>query len=485
MSDLTPHSPKSRPLVWSDLIFDLQERLAYVESQTPLYLVGGAVRDALLHRPVYDLDFVTPTNSISLARKISNFFDGEIFVMDVERGVARVFIQTNEGKLTLDITQFRGADLREDLLERDFTVNAIAVDFHGDIEQLIDPLNGEDDLLNKVLRRCTSQSLTNDPLRGLRAVRQSVQLGLRIEPTTLADIRAVVPSLVDISAERLRDEFMKLLGLPKVSTALRVADALGLLSVIIPDIQKLYKQEQAPPHVFDMWNHTLYTVDKTDTIITSISPRRTDNTAAMFDMGMLTIQLDRYRAKLHQHMEEHWANDRSNRSLLVLASLLHHIPTDKIDKLADHYADALRLSNPEKRRLRVALGYYSQVVNTQSYDVLSAHRFWYATAEAGIDAILLGLAHYLGIYGAELQQEAWLQKVEWAIQMLSAYYDLYDTIVNPPMLINGNDLEEVLKLPPGRIYSKLLTALREAQVLGQIHTREEAFVFAQNYTKDT
>src|SRR5690606_38920305 len=117
-----------RPLIWPDVVLDFQDLLADIE--TPLYIFGGAVRDPYLHRPVKDIDLAVPENSIEIARKIANRTQGDIFVMDTTREVARVFIATPDGRLSIDVARFRGADLAADLEDRDFTINAMAVDLH-------------------------------------------------------------------------------------------------------------------------------------------------------------------------------------------------------------------------------------------------------------------------------------------------------------------------------------------------------------------
>src|SRR5690606_18615762 len=184
-------------------ILDIQDKLLELNLNVSLYIIGGAVRDAFLHFPVKDIDLATPTDSIKTARKIANAFNGDMFVMDMERGIARVLIDTDECKLTLDISAFRGDDLLEDIVGRDFTINAMAVDMLGDLQLLIDPLNGETDAMQKVIRRCSPVSIADDPIRALRAVRQSTHLKFRIEPETLKDIHLYGAKLLETSPERV------------------------------------------------------------------------------------------------------------------------------------------------------------------------------------------------------------------------------------------------------------------------------------------
>jgi poly(A) polymerase len=486
MADLTPHAPRNRPLFWSDTVMELQDALLELDLP-PLYIIGGAVRDAYLHRPVKDLDLTTPQgHGIAVARQIANLLNGDVFVMDRERDVARVFARIKDGKLMLDVAGYRGADLLTDLQGRDFTINAMAVDMRGDLNHLIDPLNGEQDADQKLLRRCAPDSIATDPIRGLRAVRQSVQLTMHIESETLKDIRAHAHRLMETSPERVRDELVNLLNLDRVGAALRVADTIGLLAHIFPELTPLHGLTQSPPHVFEVWQHTLMTIEKLAQILLAISYRRTDSTAAVFDMGMMAMQFDRYRSAWNTIVEATYANERPHRAVLIMAALLHNagkgISTDYITqslKIADERAEALRLSNPEKKRLLTAIQHYRRVRDTPEFTLLEQHRFWHQLGEAGHDVILLALADYLGTVGTEIVQHDWLMLVDRSRTLLSAYHDLHEAIVKPPTLLNGNDLMTQLNLPASPIIGRLLEAIREAQVTGEVKTIEDALALAR------
>ncbi len=112
--DLTPRTPK-HPLIWADIVLDLEDLLA--DTSMPIYIVGGAVRDAYLHRPLKDIDIVTPGDAMALARKIANRLRGDFFPLDAERGVGRALIDVEGARLTIDVARFRGADLLEDFFE--------------------------------------------------------------------------------------------------------------------------------------------------------------------------------------------------------------------------------------------------------------------------------------------------------------------------------------------------------------------------------
>ncbi|HEX2621682.1 MAG TPA: hypothetical protein VHL11_16105 [Phototrophicaceae bacterium] len=492
--DLTPHQPQ-RPLFWSDAILDLQELISTFDSSIQIYIVGGAVRDAWLHRPIKDLDLAVGNravahSAIKLARQIANRLEGDVYVLDDERDIARVIYHLSNGDdLNLDIAAFRGEDLLADLRDRDFTLNAMAIDLRRDPGLLIDPLGGEQDLKDKRIRRCSPDAIATDVIRGLRAVRQSVQLGFRLDAATLADIRSQAGHLRETSNERIRDELFKILSLTRPSAALRVADRLGLVGVIIPDFARLQSIATATSKVpTNQWEHTLLVMDKLTTLISAISFGRTDNTASTFELGMVVIQFDRYRKRLNDHLNAVWTNDRPHRALMMLAALLHD--TGDVDQdnqpeasavIAEHYADDLRLSNAEKQRMLLMIKHHHHQVFSQPITPLIAHRYWYRLGEAGVDVILLKLADTLGTQAHTLVHSDWLVLVERAVMLLDGYYLHHDEIVVPVPLVDGNQLKKDLQLQPGPVIGELLTLIREGQVEGRIQTVDEALAAARDY----
>ena len=141
-------------LTWSDFVYDLQKLFRQNEIKTPLYIVGGSVRDAYLRAEITDIDIAVNGDALKIARQVADWLDADIYIMDRERGVARVFVKSDDGTFLLDFARFRGPKLADDLRDRDFTINAMAADLGGDLTRLIDPLGGLPDLRGKVLRIC-------------------------------------------------------------------------------------------------------------------------------------------------------------------------------------------------------------------------------------------------------------------------------------------------------------------------------------------
>jgi len=189
----------------------------------PVYLVGGAVRDALLGHPSYDLDLVVEGDVPAFARRLAAVLGGrvrthpafgtaEVFYDGGEIDVATPRTETYPAPAALPQVEF--ATLEEDLARRDFTVNAIAASLaEADFGRLIDPHRGRDDLAARTIRVLHPRSFVDDPTRIFRAVRYENRLGFRMDAETEALARTALAQSVAgrVSGERLRDELAALL----------------------------------------------------------------------------------------------------------------------------------------------------------------------------------------------------------------------------------------------------------------------------------
>jgi poly(A) polymerase len=499
---LVPVSPR-RPLVWPACIEAIRDALS---SEQAVYLVGGAVRDAVLHRPLHDIDLASPEDGRPLARRIANTFGGAYYPLDHERGVGRALIDWDGEQLTVDVAQFRGPDLLIDLQKRDFTLNAMAVPLNSDLFRVIDPLGGLDDIDARRLRQCSPDSIPDDPVRALRAVRTSVTHGLTIEPITRQSIKAHADRLAAVSAERVRDELFQILDSPRPATALTALHQLGILKVIIPEAAALQDVMQGSPHQFDVWRHTLSTVEHLNHILRVFAPQHNPDLTANIQLGAISVALHSLRPALRDHIAHQWPNGRTHHALLVLAALLHDagkpaartvdsdgrirfLRHEQIGgEIAQARALALRLSNEEIERLTAVVLHHMRPHLLYSSGTLTTHavyRFWRDTGSAGVDICLLAMADYLGTYGSTLDSRAWTSYLEMIQTLLESYYHRHSPAAAPPPLLSGQILLDRFELTPGPQIGVLLEHLREAQAVGDVSTTEEALAWVQRFLEQS
>ncbi|HEY8465420.1 MAG TPA: HDIG domain-containing metalloprotein [Solirubrobacterales bacterium] len=221
-----------------------------------VWIVGGAVRDALLGREVLDVDLaVEPGAEERHARAIARACGGAAFPLSEEFGTWRVVAPG--GTWHLDVTRLRGDAIEADLRGRDFTINAIAVPLADPEGELVDPTGGRSDLEAGVVRAVSQRSFADDPLRILRAARFASALGFRIESGTVALGRAEASRAGEPAGERQLAELRHLLAGPDPARGIELLDELDALPAALPEIAVLRGVGQNPNHHLDVFGHTL------------------------------------------------------------------------------------------------------------------------------------------------------------------------------------------------------------------------------------
>jgi putative nucleotidyltransferase with HDIG domain len=227
------------------------------------YLVGGAVRDALLGRPPHDYDLATdalPEQVLALFPRgvADDAAFGRVLVDGVDVLTLRREGEYKDRRRPSRVVFSRS--IRADLARRDFTVNAMAVDLSSGV--LVDPFGGRRDLALGILRTVgrPEQRFAEDALRVLRAVRLRAQLGFSYHPRLAEALRVAADTevLEALSAERVRDELTAALLAPDCGLALRDLRRYGLLGHVLPECLPMVGCEQRNPmHLYDVWEHSV------------------------------------------------------------------------------------------------------------------------------------------------------------------------------------------------------------------------------------
>ena len=477
-----------------DLAVELIARLPDLPN---LWLVGGAVRDAILGRPVVDLDFAVDGDARRVARLAADRLGGSYYELDAERDTGRVLLPSAGGPRTLDFARLRGEGLEADLRGRDFTIDAMAVSLDAP-ERVVDPTGGLQDLRDRVLRSAGPTALEDDPLRALRAVRLAISFELRIEPATLAHVRSARHHLAEVSAERRRDEWLRMLQAPRPGRLLRLLDHLGLLTAVLPELEPLRGLEQPAPHAFRGLEHTLSVVDRLGDLLGALEPSPTEDKVADLTLGEASLRLGRFRVAIDGYLRAEVAAGHTRRQLLFMAAALHDV--GKADtgrpaedgrlrflgheehgtRLAAACARRLRLSADEEEFLARVVQHHMRPETLQAAAAVTpraAYRFFRDGGTAAIAVILLSLADLLGKYASPPPQAEWGGRVGVARSLLEAAFEQAERIVNPPRLVDGDEVMRALGLPPGPPIGELLELVREAQAGGAVTTKEEALAF--------
>ena len=248
-------------------VFDLAEKFS--SNNYEFYLVGGAVRDALMGKMIMDWDFTTNATP----QKMLKFLGEDAYY---NNNFGTVGYPAEEDERPYEITTFRtesnytdsrhpdevkwGKTLDEDLKRRDFTINAMALKV--DDKKIIDPYDGQKDINKKLVRAVgdPAERFSEDALRMMRAVRIAAELGFTIEEQTFEAIKMHVTSINKIARERVRDELLKIISARYAYEGVILLHGSGLMDEILPELSKTFGVEQKSPgrhHIYDVGTHSL------------------------------------------------------------------------------------------------------------------------------------------------------------------------------------------------------------------------------------
>ena len=248
--------------------------IAFKAAGFKLALVGGPVRDAILGRLGNDLDFTTDAHPKDCEKILNKWADS---VWDI--GAAFGTVAGKKGAITVEITTYRsesynldsrkpnvefGKTIEADLSRRDFTINAMALELTTDEPTFIDLYNGVSDLQNKLIKTPgkPEDSFSDDPLRMMRAARFMSQLNFEIDPAVITAIKTMTARLEIISAERIRDEFIKIIMSDNPRLGITLLVETGLAEIFLPEIPKLKLEIDEHHHHKDVYEHSLTVLEQ-------------------------------------------------------------------------------------------------------------------------------------------------------------------------------------------------------------------------------
>lgn len=432
------------------------------------WIVGGAVRDRLIGRPVDDLDVVVAGDPEEAARAVRGEGGGAVFALSEAFGAWRVVARDRSWHV--DVLPLKDGDLGADLAARDFTVNAMAEPVRGG--QLVDPHGGAADLRARRLRMVGPAAFDADPLRVLRAVRLAAELELAIEPATLAAARERSHRLPEVAAERVWAELKRVVGARDPVAALQLMEEAGVTAAILPELLELRGVGQSRFHHRDVHGHTLEVL------------------AAAVELERDPAPLGRRAEAAAARLGEPLAEGLTRWGSLRFAALLHDIakprtrgqePHGRVT-FAGHDREGAQVARVMLRRLRASERVVEHVaaltrhhlragflVHERPLARRTVHRYLKATAPWEVDVTVLTVADRLATRG-DNAEPAIAAHLETAGELLEAA--LADRA--PAPLIRGDELARELGLRPGPRLGELLAQLEEDRYAGAIATRDDA-----------
>lgn len=467
-------------------------RIAAAELGGEPYVVGGALRDALLGRSASELDLVVADAERWAAQAAAVL---GVRAARIGRGPSVWRLAFDDG--WLDVAELAG-DLEADLQRRDFTVNAMAAPPSALLDgglaaSLIDPLGGRGDLAAGRLRLASPQALNADPVRILRGVRLEATHGLRMTAATEEAARRAAPALESVPGERVWAELDRILSHDHCAAAVRRLESLGALDAIIPELGRCRGVDQRPVHRRDVLGHQLGAVDWLDVLIAPEPPdelpgepfaealwRELWETDAFGEADALRVQLQGLRRTLR------------------LATLLHDIGkpgTRRVEPdgrtrffghselgadLAVERLAALRVPRTVIDPLRILIFQHlrpGQVAAPgRAPSDRALHRFHTALGQLTAPLCWLFLADSLATVGSEALAPRWPDYVAHVARIVD-WRPRYRQVQQ--RILDGRAIMEITGLPPGRLVGEIRDAVDEAAAVGEIATPADARALAR------
>ena len=451
------------------------------------WIVGGALRDELLGREITDIDIAVEGDPEAAARELAARVRGPVFQLSEAFGAWRVV--DRRGGVVYDFAPLQGSTIEADLAKRDFTVNAMAREQSGEgaplgpaggelIDpsegELIDPLGGRGDLESRTLRVIGPEAYASDPLRPLRLARFAAELGFEPDAETERLTADAAPGVGRASGERIFAELRRLVLAPEAVRGLALADRLGLLHAVLPELADLHDIEQSHFHHKDVYGHTLEVLER-------------------------LIELEgELEGELRDVLDEPLADELTRGQALRFGALLHDIgkpatrdvrPDGRItfmghDRLGERMVHELcrRLRTSERfARFLGALAHHHLVlgflVHERPLDRAHVYRYLRRTAPVEVEVTLLSCADRLATRGRR-SDEATVAHLDLARELMTAALDWREH--GPPRVpVRGDELADELGIEPGPELGRLLGELEEAAYVGDADTREQAIALAR------
>lgn len=441
-----------------------------------IYIVGGTVRDFLTGKESFDRDIiVTDEDAKDFALKIQPLFDAVFVPLDEVNKIYRLVLPDKVNYI--DITNPIEGSLHKDLMRRDLTINAVAVNVRTC--EIIDLCGGITDIHNRTINYINEHNFEDDPLRLLRVYRFQAALGFELTPETIHAVCKFVKLIHKPAVERIIHELILLFGGKYADKALLNMNKTWLLEEIFPVVKEL---KQVPPnthHHLDLFHHSVETVRQIQLIYESSAD------------------------DVKEHLERIDFGGATRLAHLKLAGFLHDIgkfSTWTIEedtgrhRFIKHDDVGAKMSIPLLKKMNFSnkqVEYISSMIRNHIYpsQVMCAPeindkimmRYVRKMENNSIDEIILAQADRLSARGEAVSVEMVENNISNLSRLLKFYLDVRDTLEPLPVLLDGNDVMKILNIKPSKQLGQIMNALHEAQLSGDITTKEQAEAFVKSF----
>lgn len=440
-----------------------------------IYLVGGTVRDFYLGVENFDKDIVVlNVDAKEFAKRLAQSIDATFIELDDENKIYRLVLK--DKKNCIDIASPIGATIEDDLKRRDLTINSLALNLNT--FEILDVTEGMADLKAKKIRHISEQNFIDDPLRLLRVFRFQATLGFSLDKDLVDIIEKHAHLIKKPSVERVNYELLKMFSGKYTVKALKTMDRAGLMKEILPVAHELKKVPPNLHHHLNLFMHSIETVNQIQEIYEN-STENVKNHLQKCDFGGATrlahLKLAGFLHDIGKPVT--WTiEDETGRH--------RFIKHDDIGaKMGVNVLKGLKLSKKQIDYVSKMIKHHiypSHIVQNPEANEKSYMRFVRKMEDECIDVIILAMADRLSARGVEITDDIVEQNISALQGLMDFYINVKEELKPLPKLLSGNEIMEILHLNPSPKLGQIVNSLKEAQLSGEVNTKEEALTFIKS-----
>lgn len=437
-----------------------------------IYLVGGAIRDFYLSCENFDKDIVVNSRDAEkFARNLAKSLSATFILLDDENKIYRLI--TKDKLNCIDVASLMGETIEDDLKRRDLTINALAVNLKT--LELIDVVGGIDDLKEKKIKHICEQNFVEDPVRLLRVYRFQATLGFDVVSDLSKIIEKHAAKIKNVAVERVNYELLKLFSGKFSADSLLQMDKAGLLKQILPIAEEL---KDVPPnlhHHLDLFFHSVEVVKQIQEIYEKSCPEVQNHLQSVDFGGMTRLAHLKLAGFLHD------IGKPSTWTIEEDTGKHRFIKHDDIgSKMGAKILKAAKFSKKQTEYITKMIKYHiypSHVVCAPDMTEKIYMRFVRKMGNDAVDIITLAMADRLSARGVEITDEIVEKNIGNLKLLLDFYLNIKDNLEPLPKLLSGEEIMEILNLKPSVELGEIIKTLKEAQLAGDIVTKEDALAF--------
>lgn len=437
------------------------------------YIVGGSVRDLLLGKLPADYDIAVIENPKTFAEKIAEKTSGRL----VELGKpGQMLFRVVSKNYVYDISPIAGASIEDDLLKRDFTINALAWDLSS--KRVIDCVDGQKDIADRKIRMVSKTVFQKDPIRLIRAYRISATFDFNIEPQTNAAIKDNAELLQTSAGERIRSELFKILAASNSYYFLSQMAKTDVLQAIFPELTDLQTCFQNKYHLFDVFKHTMKAYSHLETILNDchnflpeaygqFKPCTDTFKGALLKCSILLHDIGKPLARTIDKKGNIHFYGHGKKSADMTKNIVHRL------RFSNHEASYIDfIIRNHIRPLFLFIAHQNKTITQKGIT-----RFFLKCGKYAPDLLIHTMADIKGKGNKnDERNEAF---INFAKEMVKYYFSYFQPEKSKPSLITGRDLINNFALTPSPLFKKILRRVEEARISKKIKNKDEAMALVK------